>query len=110
MGLEKRSADADTYTKSIILIGSAAGYTGGFTPAPDYMASKFGVRGLFNTSWRPLAEMGIRVNLLAPFFVETPLTAPSIEIVKKMGFEPASMEDNVAAIARFAANEEVVGK
>jgi hypothetical protein len=49
------------------------------------------VRGLLAELRRPFAKFGDRLNLLAPFFVETPLSAGSIEDVRKMGIVPAKI-------------------
>ena len=60
--------------KSLILISSLVAYM--HTPLmSSYTASKFGVRGMFH-SIRPIfADRGMRVNLIAPWIMDTPLAA-----------------------------------
>ena len=60
---------------SIIFISSQMGHVG----APNrtlYCASKHAVEGLVKALALELAPNGIRVNSIAPTFVETPMTAP----------------------------------
>ena len=61
--------------KSLILIGSISGYIDS-PRASTYPASKFGVRGLFRSTRARTLDLGVRCNLLAPWFVDTPLVAP----------------------------------
>lgn len=58
---------------SIVNIGSVAGLTGHYTAA--YTASKWALRGLTHTSVTELGPRGIRVNLVHPGFIRTPMTA-----------------------------------
>lgn len=58
---------------SIVNIGSVAGLTGHYTAA--YTASKWALRGLTHASVTELGPRGIRVNLVHPGFIRTPMTA-----------------------------------
>lgn len=58
---------------SIVNIGSVAGLTGHYTAA--YTASKWALRGLTHASVTELGPRGIRVNLVNPGFIRTPMTA-----------------------------------
>lgn len=62
---------------SIVNIGSVAAVTGHYSVA--YTMSKWALRGLTKTASLALGAEGIRVNLVNPGFVETPMTeaAPS---------------------------------
>jgi NAD(P)-dependent dehydrogenase (short-subunit alcohol dehydrogenase family) len=60
---------------SIVLISSQMGHVG----APGrsvYCASKHAVEGLAKASAVELATHGVRVNTVAPTFIDTPMTAP----------------------------------
>jgi 3-oxoacyl-[acyl-carrier protein] reductase len=66
---------------SIINIASISGHIG--TPGQaNYAASKAGVMALTKTSAREFAKRGIRVNAVAPGFIETAMTAVLPEEVK----------------------------
>jgi len=60
----------------IVLVGSLAGAKGG-TVGPHYAASKAALLGLMQWSFRELAPAGVTVNVVAPGFVETALSAPA---------------------------------
>jgi len=62
---------------SIVNIGSLAGVTA--HPAVAYTASKWALRGLTRAASMQLGERGIRVNLVNPGFIETPMTAAAPE-------------------------------
>ena len=55
---------------SIVNIASIAAYTSGFADA-GYIASKGGVKSLTQKMCRDLAPLGIRVNAVAPGYIET---------------------------------------
>ena len=58
----------------LALVSSLAGYRG-FPDAPAYSASKAAVKALAE-AWRgALAAQGIRVSVICPGFIETPMTA-----------------------------------
>jgi len=59
---------------SVVLVGSINGARGKFGQSA-YAASKAGVVGLAKTAARELGRFGVRVNVVAPGFVETPMTA-----------------------------------
>ncbi|GAA1504762.1 3alpha(or 20beta)-hydroxysteroid dehydrogenase [Agromyces terreus] len=58
---------------SIVNIGSAAGSTAHYGVA--YGASKWALRGITKTAAMELGTRGIRVNLVSPGYIETPMTA-----------------------------------
>jgi len=101
--------------KSLILVASIGGYMDS-PRASTYPASKFGVRGLFRSTRARTLDIGVRCNLLAPWFVDTPLIAPiknsmasrGIDMAKALTF--ASMEDCVDAASYCAVNAELHGK
>lgn len=64
---------------SIVLISSIAGETGNVVAGAAYSASKAGLIGLAKRLAVELAEHGIRVNAVAPSFVETDMTRRFLE-------------------------------
>jgi 3alpha(or 20beta)-hydroxysteroid dehydrogenase len=58
---------------SIVTIGSVAAITPHYTVA--YTASKWAVRGLAKVASLELGPAGIRVNLVHPGYIETPMVA-----------------------------------
>jgi 3-oxoacyl-[acyl-carrier protein] reductase len=60
---------------SILNMGSIMGTTGG-AGALSYCAAKAGILGLTRSLAREVVTRGIRVNALAPGFIDTDLTAP----------------------------------
>ncbi|WP_119271822.1 SDR family NAD(P)-dependent oxidoreductase [Taklimakanibacter deserti] len=60
---------------SIVNISSVVAFTSGFADA-GYVASKGGVRSLTQKMCRELAPYGIRVNAIAPGYIETAMGGP----------------------------------
>ncbi len=58
---------------SIVNIGSVAGLTGHYPAA--YTSSKWALRGLSKSACLELGPRGIRVNMIHPGYIETPMTA-----------------------------------
>jgi 5'-hydroxyaverantin dehydrogenase len=101
--------DADNHgDKSVILLGSLAGYSV-IPERPDYTATKWGVRGVFRCLRQTLSPLGARTNLLAPYFIETPMTSPIMELLKKRGVKMGEMDMVLKAIARMAADPHMNG-
>jgi NAD(P)-dependent dehydrogenase (short-subunit alcohol dehydrogenase family) len=65
---------------SLIHIGSQMGHVGGIKRSL-YCASKWAVEGMSKAFALELAPHGIRSNVLAPTFIETPLTKPYLDDV-----------------------------
>jgi len=63
---------------SIIHIGSQMGHVGGPNRSL-YCASKWGLEGFNKALALDLASKGIRTNIIAPTFIETPMTKPFFE-------------------------------
>jgi 5'-hydroxyaverantin dehydrogenase len=99
--------------KHLIFISSIAGYVA-LNNSADYNASKFGVRGLWKAIRQSNSILGdnatFRTNLIAPTFIDTPLTQSIQPVLRKSGFDIATVEDVVAGIMRAACDEEVSGR
>ncbi|KAL5115351.1 hypothetical protein ACEQ8H_006727 [Pleosporales sp. CAS-2024a] len=108
--------ETNGYKPSIVLISSVAGYVG-YPSSSTYSMSKFGVRGLFY-GIRDQTTRGtpaIRVNLVAPWFIETALTttptfraSEAAMLSNLIGFAP--MDRVVTAVLQFAANQQLHGR
>lgn len=70
-----RHAIADGAPMSVVLIGSPTGYYGMEVGKHAYSASKGGVLGLGRVMANEYAGIGIRVNVVWPGLIETPLNA-----------------------------------
>merc|ERR1712002_711663 len=68
-------------TGSIVNIASIVGRTGNIGQA-NYTASKAGVVGFTKTAAKELGKFGIRVNVILPGFIKTPMTDVVPEKVK----------------------------
>lgn len=91
--------------KSIVLLGSTSGYRP-LANKTDYSIAKWGVRGLFR-NWRTtLPQRGIRINLMAPFWVPTKLTQNQIPKGMKVG----KLEDAIDGIVRMILDGGMNGK
>lgn len=69
---------AEGVSGSLVHIGSQMGHVGGPNRSL-YCASKWGVEGMSKAFALDLAAHGIRSNVIAPTFIETPLTRPFFE-------------------------------
>ncbi|KAG4438277.1 hypothetical protein IFR05_006259 [Cadophora sp. M221] len=111
MGLHASSCQPSglTYDKSIILIGSLASY-GSLPGSPEYTAVKWGVRGLFRSLRVELLKTGVRVNMLAPTFIDTPMTASIVPMLRKAGASFAKVDDIAGVVGRLVIERGVNGR
>ena len=105
-----------SHDKSLIIVSSLAGYIDD-THNTQYTASKFGARGIFRAvRQRAYAEMGVRVNLIAPWAIKTPMTEPLLATMSTMGIAEgkgitmAKSETCVEAVGRCAVDSSTSGK
>jgi NAD(P)-dependent dehydrogenase (short-subunit alcohol dehydrogenase family) len=111
MGLHKQESIAERGDKSIIMLASLAGYSGTLG-LYDYTASKWGVRGF----WRSLLDNAqvssspVRFNLIAPYFVATPLIKDHIPLLESLGVKLAEIADVEAAAMRFMCDKSIYGR
>lgn len=89
----------------IINVSSVVGIEGNIGQA-NYSASKAGLIGLTKSLAKEFGRKNVRVNAIAPGFIETPMTEKLPEEVKKAAIEKISMRrfgkpEEVAKLVRF---------
>ena len=94
---------------SIINMGSVLGTTGG-PSSPHYSAAKAAILGFTRATARELASRNIRVNAIAPGYIDTDMTS-SLGDVKKLVKSSTPMKkfgqtDDIAWAAVYLASEE----
>lgn len=109
MGLHKAPEGGPKPTKTIVLIASLAGYCGA-EGSVEYTTAKFGVRGLLRGMRKQLAELGVRLNAVSPFYVETLMTKDAVPVLNKVGIPIATVEHVTEAVARLATDESAYGE
>lgn len=96
-------------TGTIINLSSIVGINGNISQV-NYAASKAGVIGLTKSAAKELGARGVRVNAIAPGFIESDMTDALSEEVKAVYLQQIPMRrygkaEEVAAIASFLASE-----
>jgi 3-oxoacyl-[acyl-carrier protein] reductase len=94
----------------IVLISSVVGLQGAAGQA-NYAASKAGLVGFGRSMARELGPRGITVNVVAPGFIETDMTAalPSAlrdEYIQQIPLGRSAAPEEVARVVRFLAGED----
>lgn len=89
---------------SIVNVGSSAALTAHYTIG--YTASKWGLRGLTHVAAAEFGARGIRVNIVHPGFIETPMTANAPDAMREVQLEATPLErfghaDEVAEVVAF---------
>lgn len=100
--------DSDGARGSVVLIASTSGYFGG-TGVVSYISSKHGVVGLARASQRVANQLGIRVNVVAPFFTPTYITTGYSEKWKEQGLPANTVEDVANSIVATSTDPERKG-
>lgn len=102
------SAKPSSYRKSLVVISSIAGYLE--INNTDYTASKWAVRGMFRAERSKMEDNGHRINLIAPWVMDTPMAKTLAELCRSKGF-PVGDADHVAdAVVRCATDESICGR
>ncbi|KAK5938224.1 hypothetical protein PMZ80_009194 [Knufia obscura] len=101
--------------RCLIVIGSMASYNA-LPGSCDYSAAKYGARGIFK-SLRDAPEIrgtpldsALRVNMIAPGFILTPMTNPKWDTVISAGIKEVPIEALLDGILRVAADSTIYGK
>jgi 3-oxoacyl-[acyl-carrier protein] reductase len=95
---------------SIVNIASVVGLAGNVGQA-NYAAAKAGVIGLTKAVAKELAPRGVRVNAIAPGFIETDMTASLPEAVRaatlsQIAFGRFGAASDIASAVAFLASED----
>lgn len=97
-----------TRDRHLLLLGSMASLSA-IAMQPQYGAAKHAVLGLFRSLRCSSFMSGIRINLLCPYFIETPIvTAPARLALAGGGL--GKVEDVVDAATRFVADSRILGR
>ncbi|KAH8722494.1 hypothetical protein GQ44DRAFT_829017 [Phaeosphaeriaceae sp. PMI808] len=106
--MSSNTLDSDGARGSIALIASTSGYFGG-TGVVSYVSSKHGVVGLARASQKKANELGVRVNVVAPFFTPTYITTGYSDQWKTRGLPANTVDDVAKAIVETSINQERKG-
>ncbi|KAF2757693.1 NAD(P)-binding protein [Pseudovirgaria hyperparasitica] len=94
--------------RHILLLGSMASI-GPLAPQPQYTSSKHAVLGLFRALRSTCFVSGIRINMVCPYFIDTPIV-PVAGRIALAGGATGKVEDVVDAASRFVSDPRVVGR
>jgi 3-oxoacyl-[acyl-carrier protein] reductase len=94
---------------AVVLVSSINGERGKFGQA-NYAAAKAGLIGFGKTAARELGAFGVRVNLVAPGLIDTPMTAGLPEPARHKAIEETALgrpgrPDDVAAAILFLVSD-----
>jgi NAD(P)-dependent dehydrogenase (short-subunit alcohol dehydrogenase family) len=71
---------------AIVCVGSNVGFLGMATNEPAYSASKGGVFAMMRVMAIDYARLGIRVNMVVPGFIDTPMNGPVMADPKELAY------------------------
>ncbi|KAK3672030.1 hypothetical protein LTR78_007999 [Recurvomyces mirabilis] len=108
--LAQESEGSEAGGKCLILTASLAGYLE-LPGSPQYTASKFAVRGLMRSLRLTAPMKEVRVNLIAPWYINTPIMSQEVaDKIKSKGIEFATREDAGAAVLHLASDQSLSGR
>ena len=93
--------------RHLLLIGSMASL-GPIPTQPQYGVAKHGVLGLFRCLRATAWVHGIRVNMLCPYFIDTPIVTGAARAILAGG-AMGTPEDVIDAASRLAADNRIIG-
>ncbi|EXJ70662.1 uncharacterized protein A1O5_05652 [Cladophialophora psammophila CBS 110553] len=106
----KQGSSGQVQDQNLILQGSLAGYTD-FPGAPQYVASKYGLRGIMKSLRWSEVQFGTRTNYVAPWFVKTSILSPAEKNwLDSSGIEFAEVEDAACCVMRIASDPTINGR
>lgn len=94
--------------RHLLLLGSVASLAP-IAIQPQYCAAKHAVLGLFRSLRVSSGVQGIRVNLLCPYFIDTPIVTAGARFILAGG-ALGKVEDVVDAGTRFVADSSILGR
>ena len=98
------------HSKSITLVCSLAGYHC-IPSAVEYTISKYGVRGLIKSIRSETRAAKLRLNVIVPTWIETPLLPPDLVTwLKSIGVQFADGKTAVDAIMVLATHNDIHGR
>lgn len=111
-GAAAASPDCDPARTSrdrhLLLIGSIASFVS-LPGQAQYGAAKHGVLGLFRCLRASVFQHGVRVNLMCPYFIDTPLLNAVVRAILAGGVL-GTIDDVVEAATRFTSDPRIVGR
>jgi NAD(P)-dependent dehydrogenase (short-subunit alcohol dehydrogenase family) len=98
---------------AVVCVGSNCGYLGMATNEPAYSASKGGVFAMMRVMAIDYAREGIRVNMVVPGFIDTPMNEPELRDADELRYwsdqipigRAGTAEECAAAILWLASDE-----
>jgi NAD(P)-dependent dehydrogenase (short-subunit alcohol dehydrogenase family) len=94
--------------RHLLLLGSIASLAP-IAIQPQYGAAKHAVLGLFRSLRATTFMQGVRINLLCPYFIDTPIVPFSVRVILAGG-GMGKVEDVVDAGSRFVADTRILGR
>jgi NAD(P)-dependent dehydrogenase (short-subunit alcohol dehydrogenase family) len=94
--------------RHLLLLGSIASIAP-IAMQPQYGAAKHGVLGLFRSLRSSSHMSGVRVNLILPYFIDTPIVTTAARFALAGG-AMGKVEDIVNAATRFVADSRILGR
>ncbi|KAK2763780.1 hypothetical protein FQN54_009397 [Arachnomyces sp. PD_36] len=105
-----KQPETEDRERCLVLTASIAGFLD-LPVQVQYNMSKFSLRGLMRSLRRTSGANGIRVNIIAPWFIGTPIMPEGVrETLQASGLDFALVEDAAAAALRIAADKTVHGR
>ncbi|KIW29292.1 uncharacterized protein PV07_05117 [Cladophialophora immunda] len=106
----KQGLNGQGQDQNLILQGSVAGYID-FPGAPQYTASKYGLRGIMKSLRWSEVQFGTRTNYIAPWFVKTSILSPTAKKwLESSGTEFADVEDAARCVMRILSDQSINGR
>ncbi|KAK3075737.1 hypothetical protein LTR53_000675 [Teratosphaeriaceae sp. CCFEE 6253] len=105
-----RQPEGEGRDRCLIMTASLAGYLG-LPGAPQYNGAKFAVRGYMNSLRLTAPGKGVRVNVLAPWFIKTAIMSqPVINKLEELKVDFAQIEDASSAVLHLASDTSLNGR
>ncbi|KAF1843090.1 bacilysin biosynthesis oxidoreductase bacC [Cucurbitaria berberidis CBS 394.84] len=106
--IDSKPSSSSPRDRHLLLLGSMASLAP-IAIQPQYCAAKHAVLGLFRSLRATSSLQGIRINLLCPYFIDTPMvTTPARLALAGGGL--GKPEDVVEAATRFVSDSRILGR